>query len=98
MVDGSGQRKWTFLSDHFLVLFELARRGVDGDVRQRTLSWDIGISEPTVRRCLDDLEAAGYVTPVKVGRRKLYQVNLDGDVRGTESGQTVADLIAFLSD
>jgi DNA-binding MarR family transcriptional regulator len=63
---------WTFLSNHGHVLVQISR---DPDVRIRDIADEVGITERRAHMILGDLEAAGYITITKVGRRSHYRIN-----------------------
>jgi len=64
--------KWTFLTNHALVLLYLAKHP---QITARELSMSIGITERAVRKIIADLETEGYFTKEKEGRRVRYGVN-----------------------
>src|SRR5215467_3272404 len=72
--DGS----WTLLTGHGHVLVEIAR---NPDARIRDISPVVGLTERTVQAIVADLEAAGYLTRTRVGRRNRYSVNPDSPFR-----------------
>ena len=63
---------WTFLTNHSHVLLSIAS---DPEIRLRDIALRVGITERATQRIVNDLAAAGYVIPVKVGRRNRYQVD-----------------------
>jgi DNA-binding MarR family transcriptional regulator len=65
-------REWTFLTNHALVLLYLAKHP---RITARELSMAIGITERAVRKIIADLDAEGYFTKEKEGRRVRYYVN-----------------------
>ena len=69
---------WTFLTNHSHVLLCIA---ADPDVLLREVAARVGITERATQRIVAELEAAGYVSHVKVGRRNRYQVNPDLPLR-----------------
>ena len=71
---------WTLLTSHGHVLVEIAR---NPEARIRDLGAAAGITERATAAIIADLEAAGYVTRTKVGRRNRYTVNLDLGFRHT---------------
>jgi MarR family len=75
--DGSGG-PWTLLTGHGHVLVEVAR---NPDARIRDISPVVGLTERTVQAIVADLEAAGYLTRTRVGRRTRYTVNPDSPFR-----------------
>lgn len=69
---------WTFLTNHAHVLVALAR---DPDVRLRDVAVLVGVTERSVQSIVADLEAAGYVRRVRVGRRNRYEIDPTGPLR-----------------
>src|ERR1700748_1505350 len=70
--DERGQ--WTLLTGHGHVLVEIAR---NPEARIRDISPVVGLTERTVQAIVADLEAAGYLTRTRTGRRVMYTVNRD---------------------
>lgn len=71
--DEDGQvRRWTFLTNHARVLLEVAR---NPNARLRDLADVAGITERAAQAIVTDLEAAGYLTRTRVGRRNHYTVD-----------------------
>jgi hypothetical protein len=75
--DGSGG-SWTLLTGHGHVLVEITR---NPDARIRDISPVVGLTERTVQAIVADLEAAGYLTRTRVGRRTRYTVDPDSPFR-----------------
>jgi hypothetical protein len=69
---------WTLLTGHGHVLVEIAR---NPDARIRDISPAVGLTERTVQAIVADLEAAGYLTRTRIGRRTRYTVNPDNPFR-----------------
>ena len=65
---------WTLLTGHGHVLVEIAR---NPEARIRDISTVVGLTERTVQAIVADLEAAGYLTRHRAGRRNVYTVNPD---------------------
>ncbi len=65
---------WTLLTGHGHVLVEIAR---NPGARIRDISAVVGLTERTVQAIVADLEAAGYLTRTRIGRRVRYTVNHD---------------------
>ncbi|MFT4987885.1 MAG: putative transcriptional regulator [Acidimicrobiales bacterium] len=85
---------WTFLTNHAHVLIALSR---NSDLRQKDIAYNVGITVGAVHRILAELEAAGYLTSERVGRRKHYEVNTKMPMRHPlEDQHTVHDLISSL--
>ena len=84
-------KQWTFLSNHGHVLVYLAR---NPEVRVRELADAIGFTERAALGIIGDLEAEGYISVIKVGRRNKYRVNRKLKFRhSTESHKRIGDLI-----
>jgi predicted transcriptional regulator of viral defense system len=64
--------QWKFLSNHAYVLLSIAR---EPGVRLREVADRVGITERAVQRIVADLEAGGYLSRVREGRRNRYQVH-----------------------
>ena len=87
---------WTFLTNHADVMVALSR---DPDLRQRDLSYVVGITPGAVQRILDDLERGGYLRRQKVGRRNHYEINDRTRLRHPLEGEhTVGELLEMLHD
>jgi MarR family len=74
---------WTLLTGHGHVLVEIAR---DPGARVRDIAAAAGITERTVQAIVADLEAAGYITRTRTGRRTRYTVNPDSLFRHSAQG------------
>ena len=86
---------WTFLSNHGHVLVCIAE---DPDARLRDIAGRVGLTERAVFGIVDELQANGYITRERVGRRNRYEVALDLPLRhAIEADRTVGDLIGAVS-
>ncbi len=63
---------WTFLTNHAQVLVSIAH---DPGVRLRDIGERVGITERAAHRIIAELEAAGYITRQRNGRRNQYTIN-----------------------
>ncbi|MBI2866038.1 MAG: winged helix-turn-helix transcriptional regulator [Chloroflexi bacterium] len=63
---------WTLITNHGAVLSYIAHHP---QITARELAAQAGITERAVLRIIRDLEAEGYLTRRRVGRRNVYQVN-----------------------
>jgi DNA-binding MarR family transcriptional regulator len=89
--DGS----WTLLTGHGHVLVEIAR---DPEARIRDIAAAAGITERSAQAIVADLEAAGYLTRTKTGRRVRYTVNRDSLFRHpAQEGHRVGPFLALLA-
>ena len=86
---------WTLLTGHGRVLVEIAG---NPRARIRDISSTVGLTERTVQAIVADLEAAGYLTRTRTGRRTRYTVNPDSQFRhSAQKGLRVGPLLALLS-
>jgi hypothetical protein len=91
--DGKGG-SWTLLTGHGRVLVEIGR---DPGARIRDISTVVGLTERTVQVIVADLEAAGYLTRTRTGRRTQYTVNHDNLFRHpAQEGQRVGPFLRLL--
>lgn len=70
--------KWTFLTNHALVLAYLSRHP---RITAVDLCRAVGITERGVRKIIADLHEAGYISKTREGRRVRYRVNPDLTLR-----------------
>ena len=98
MVDrgAAGRGDWTFLTNHGHVLLALAR---DPQSRLRDVAALVGITERAVQAIVADLEAEGYLTRIRVGRRNVYQLHSQRRFRHpAESRHRIGELIALFTE
>jgi hypothetical protein len=87
--------QWTFLTNHAHVLLCLA--GSPG-MRLRDVAMAVGVTERAVQRIVADLEAGGYLTKQRTGRRNEYQINSARPLRHPiESHRSIRTLIQIMS-
>jgi hypothetical protein len=85
---------WTLLTGHGHVLVEIAR---DPKARIRDIAAAAGITERTAQAIVADLEAAGYITRTRTGRRVRYTVNHDSLFRHpAQQGHRVGPFLELL--
>lgn len=73
-----GPNGWTFLTNHSHVLLCIAE---DPDVLLREVAQRVGITERAAQRIVAELEAEGYLSHERVGRRNRYEVRSDLPLR-----------------
>jgi hypothetical protein len=90
---------WTLLTGHGHVLVEIAR---DPEARIRDIAAVAGLTERAVQAIVADLEAAGYLSRTRTGRRTVYKVDPDKLFRHpAQEGHRVGpflDLLAAADD
>ncbi|MFA5309137.1 MAG: winged helix-turn-helix domain-containing protein [Dehalococcoidales bacterium] len=85
---------WKFLTNHALVLCLIAQQP---RITARDISAAIGITEKATRNIINDLEADGYVTKKREGRRIKYGVDPDLPLRSeTNQDKAIGDLLGTL--
>jgi hypothetical protein len=96
MVDPGGSGgSWTLLTGHGHVLVEIAR---NPEARIRDISAAAGLTERAVQAIVADLEAAGYLTRTRTGRRTVYTVNPDSLFRhSAQEGLRVGPFLDLLA-
>jgi hypothetical protein len=86
---------WTLLTGHGHVLVEIAR---NPDARIRDISPIVDLTERSVQAIVADLEAAGYLTRTRIGRRTRYSVNPDSPFRHrAQEGLRVGPMLDLLT-
>ena len=95
-MDGAEERgQWTLLTGHGHVLVEIAR---NPQARLRDISPVVDLTERTVQAIVSDLEAEGYITRTRVGRRTQYTVNPDSPFRHpAQDGLQVGPFLGVLT-
>ena len=71
-------RAWTFITNHGRVLNHIYRYPTS---TAREIARKIGVTERTTHKIISDLEAEGYLSKRKEGRRNVYSVNPDLPLR-----------------
>jgi DNA-binding IclR family transcriptional regulator len=92
---GRDRGAWTLLTGHGHVLVEIAR---NPRARIREISPVVGLTERTVQAIVADLEAEGYITRARTGRRVVYTVNRDCLFRhSAQEGHRVGPFLDLLA-
>jgi DNA-binding MarR family transcriptional regulator len=92
---GQSRSTWTLLTGHGHVLVEIAR---NPEARIRDISPVVGLTERSVQAIVADLEAEGYLTRTRTGRRVVYTVNRDSLFRhSAQDGHRIGSLLDLLA-
>ncbi|MDR0341526.1 MAG: MarR family winged helix-turn-helix transcriptional regulator [Nocardiopsaceae bacterium] len=87
---------WTLLTGHGHVLVEIAR---NPNVRIRDIGSAVDLTERSVQAIVSDLEAAGYISRTRIGRRTRYAVNPDSPFRhSAQAGLRIGPLLDQLTE
>ncbi|MGW3324303.1 helix-turn-helix transcriptional regulator [Streptomyces virginiae] len=91
---GPRRNGWTFLTNHARVLIAIAR---DPGIRLRDIAVECGLTERTVQAIVTDLQADGYLSRTRDGRRNRYVVASGARFRHpAEADHEIAGLLAYL--
>ncbi|WP_435870648.1 helix-turn-helix transcriptional regulator [Micromonospora musae] len=91
-----GTRNWTFLTNHGHVLLAIARNPT---ARLRDVADEVGVTERAAQAIVADLEAGGYLSRTRVGRRNEYTLNPAGRFRHpAEADLEVGALLALFTE
>ncbi len=86
---------WTFLSNHTHVMVCLTG---NEDLTLRDIAQTIGITERAVHRIVSELEEAGAITRERVGRRNVYRIHTELNLRHPlEEHCTIGELLRLLA-
>lgn len=86
--------EWKFVTNHALVLCLIAKHP---RITAREISASVGITEKATRNIINNLEADGYVTKKREGRRIRYRVDPDLPLRTeTQQDRAIGDLLETL--
>jgi len=82
---------WTFLTNHSHVLICIAAQP---DIRVSEVARLVGIGERATHRIIHELEAAGYLTVHKEGRKNVYSIDLNQPLRHPlESDHDIREIV-----
>lgn len=86
--------RWNFFTNHGHVLFYLQAHP---DEPLRKVALGIGITERAVQRIVAELEEAGYLRRMKVGRQNQYTINGEAPLRHSlVAHRTVQELLDWV--
>lgn len=69
---------WTFITNHAAVLIAINHHEM---ITTRELAIELGITERSVIRLINDLEIGGYIAKHRVGRSNHYETKRDAALR-----------------
>jgi hypothetical protein len=71
MKSSSGERPWSFLTNHARVFAFIAEQP---RARVRDIAAGVGVTERTAIQIVGDLERAGFLSKIRDGRRNTYAI------------------------
>ena len=87
-------KKWTFITNHGLVLLYISR---NPQCTMRDMASALGVTERSIQRVLEDLEAEGYVTWQRTGKGNIYEINHSRELKHELTKDSiVGDLLNLL--
>jgi len=87
-------RGWKFVTNHALVFCLIAQQP---RITARDVASTVGITEKATRNIINALEADGYVTKTREGRRIRYGINSELPLRHEmQEDRVVGDLLELL--
>ena len=88
-------KKWTFITNHGLVLLYISR---NPQCTMRDMAAALGVTERSIQRVLEDLESEGYVTWQRTGKGNIYEINHTRELKHElTKDSVVGDLLKLLS-
>jgi DNA-binding Lrp family transcriptional regulator len=82
---------WTFFTRHGMVLASIAK---NPEKTAREIGDEVGVTERTAHKIINDLERDGYITKRRVGTRNTYTIHHDIPLKTGEA--TVGELLVML--
>ena len=88
-------RPWTFLTSHARVLIVISQ---NPNIRARDIAAVTSLTERSTQRIVADLEADGYLSHERIGRRNHYSISTNAMLRHPhEQGVEIGLLLSFFS-
>ena len=85
---------WTFITNHGAVLILISQHE---QITTRAIASQLGITERSVMRIINDLVEAGFASKTRVGRVNFYTVNPQAPLRRDDNRHVaVGDLLKIL--
>ena len=86
--------RWKFATNHAMVLCLVAQQP---RITAREISLSLGVTERTTHNIISDLEADGYITKTREGRRIRYGINAELPLRHKmQQDKAIGDLLEML--
>jgi hypothetical protein len=85
--------EWGFITNYGRVLAAIAKKPSS---TTREIGDDVGITERTAHKIINDLKTDGYVVKTKVGRQNEYQIKPDMPIKEGANDAAVGELLSML--
>lgn len=85
--------EWSLFTSHGLVLISIAK---NPDRTAHDIGDDVGVTERTAHKIIIDLEEAGYITRIKVGRQNKYRIHPNVTIRDEVTEASLGELLVTL--
>ena len=88
--------EWTFITNHGLVLFSIAKgwSKTGKGKTAREIGDEVGVTERTAHKIILDLEEEGYITKTKIGNRNKYRIRPEVPIKASDIA--VGELLELL--
>ncbi|MFH1646669.1 MAG: winged helix-turn-helix domain-containing protein [Chloroflexota bacterium] len=83
--------EWMFITNHGLILASIAR---NPEKTAREIGDDVGVTERTAHKIINDLDKDGYITKTKVGTRNAYHIHTSVPLKAGDAA--VGELLMML--
>ena len=83
--------EWTFVTNHAMVLAAIAK---NPDKTAREIGDDVGVTERTAHKIIQELEKDGYITKTKVGVKNTYRIHPELPIKSADGA--VGELLKLL--
>jgi DNA-binding MarR family transcriptional regulator len=85
---------WGFITNHGLVLAAIAKHPRS---TAREIGDEVGVTERSAHKIINDLETEGYITKTRVGRRNQYRIYHEMPINDEAASDTVVgELLVML--
>ena len=84
---------WAFITTHGLVLAAIAKHPRS---TAREIGDAVGITERAAHKIINDLDEAGYITKIKVGRKNHYRIHSNVPLKDDVTDAAVGELLMML--
>jgi predicted transcriptional regulator len=84
--------EWSLITSHGLVLAAISR---NPQKTTREIADDVGITERRAHKLITDLDVAGYIKKIKMGKRNVYKIDSDAKLVDRLADASIGDMLAL---